>query len=173
MQISDPILRLAELIILGLTLAVTLVTALAVYHQTSKYFTSERTSYYIERFNRTEIVEARDVTDRWLETKESPKELYDRAKDRTSLEGKEAGITLRNIRVFTNFFQEIGAAMKHETLDDEYLWDVFGGIVRRYGLELKPFVDETRIQLKRPAAYRDFTELVGKMEQLEKKYGSK
>ena len=165
--------KLAELVIPAITLVITFMAALAVYYQTQKYFTAERTSYYIERFNSTELVEAREVVDNWLSTGESPRDLYTRIKDRATESGKNGLFVYRNIRTFVNFFQELGVAMKHETLNEEYLWDVFGGLVLRYGNLLKPYIEETRIQLNRPKVLQEFTKLVELMESLDKKYSTK
>ena len=62
---------IVELTILSLALIITTVTGAGVYYQASRHFAIQRTSYMIERFNEKELVDARDVTDQWLDTKES------------------------------------------------------------------------------------------------------
>ncbi|SRR6266446_822475 len=175
-----------ELTILAVTLIITSLLGAGVYHQTSRHFTIQRTTYMIERFNQKELVDARDVADGWLRKKEDPRALMDRAKYadneelyslKTDAEKSEsekmrddARKTVQNIRVFCNFFQELGTAMKHDTLDEEYMWDVFGAVVMKYGVELRPFVEELRVRLQRPQLMQEFILLVDKMKELDKEY---
>jgi len=178
-----------ELTILSVTLIITSVLGLGVYLQTSNHFAIQRTTYMIERFNQRDLVDARGITDRWIRRKEDPKALMDRAKDLESVNSdaqktetkeseaakarEEAAMTVQNIRVFCNFFQELGTAVKHDTLDEHYMWDVFGAVVKRYGEELRPFVDELRLRLGRPQLMQEFLSLVDTMKKLDKKYGGK
>src|ERR1700754_2400759 len=127
---------IVELTILAITLSVTSLTGLGVYIQASNHFAFQRTSYMIERFNQQQLVDDREATDRWLKTKEEAKSLFDRAEQRDPEKAKEALQTIKAIRVFCNFFQELGTAEKHGTLNQEYLWDVFGAAVTKYGEEL-------------------------------------
>lgn len=177
-----------ELTILILTLVATTMTGLGVYYQTARHFDIQRTSYMIERFNTKELVDAREVTDNWLATGESAKSLLDRAIDphsqkpealKTEKEkfesekAREAAEIVRSIRVFCNFFQELGTAEKHRTLDEAYMWDVFGAIVTKYGEELKPYVEEVRARRQRPQLFQEFLTLADKMKELNKKYAPK
>jgi hypothetical protein len=177
-----------ELTILILTFIVTATTGLGFYYQATRHFAIQRTSYMIERFNTKELVDAREATDNWLDTKEDVKSLMDRAVDPhspktesqktdaekvESAKAKEAAATVKNIRVFCNFFQELGTAEKHRTLDEGYMWDVFGGIVTRYGEELKPFIEELRVRKRRPQIMQEFSSLTDKMKELDKKHTGK
>ena len=159
-------LQITDLVVLGLTLAVTLMAAVAVYQQTAHHFASERISYFTERFNRSEFVDVRATVDAWLETGESAESLFHRegAKD------PEAIRTIKNMRAFANFFQELAAAMKHETLDKEYMWDVFGFLTQHYGEKLQPFIDQMRATRKRSTLYAEFYELVRTMKSIERKH---
>lgn len=175
----------AELTILILTLIVTTATGLGVYYQATRHFAIQRTSYMIERFNTKELVDAREVTDDWLDKKEDVRSLMDRAvdphsqkpeKQKTDAEklesahAKEAADTVKSIRVFCNFFQELGTAEKHRTLDEGYMWDVFGSMVTKYGGELKPYVEEVRVRRQRPQLFQEFLSLTAKMNELNKKH---
>ncbi len=179
---------IVEVTILILTLIVTTTTGLGIYYQATRHFDIQRTSYMIERFNTKELVDARDVTDKWLDKKEDVKSLMDRAVDPysknpepqktgegklESAEAEEAATIVKSIRVFCNFFQELGTAEKHGTLDEGYMWDVFGGIVNKYGEELKPFVEELRVRKQRPQIMQEFSSLTNKMKELDKKYTGK
>jgi hypothetical protein len=177
-----------ELAILILTFIVTAATGLGFYHQATRHFAIQRTSYMIERFNTKELVDAREATDSWLDKKEDVKSLMDHAVDPhsqkpesqkthtekvESAKAKEATETVKSIRVFCNFFQELGTAEKHGTLDEGYMWDVFGGIVKKYGEELKPFVEELRVRKQRPQIMQEFSSLTEKMKALDEKYAGK
>lgn len=177
-----------ELAILTVTLIITLVIGLGVYYQTSRHFTIQRTSYLIERFNQRELVDDRETTDNWLETKEDPRTLMNRSIDpysekpesqKTEAEklesekAKKAAEKVKNIRVFCNFFQELGTAVKHDTVDEEYMWDVFGAAVTLYGEQLRQFVEELRVRRHRPELMQEFLLLIDKMKELNKKYGQK
>lgn len=177
-----------EMTILILTLVVTTTAGLGVYYQTTRHFNIQRTSYMIERFNMKELVDAREVTDNWLATGESAKSLMDRAVDPHSQKpessktdeeklesekAREAAVTVKSIRVFCNFFQELGTAEKHRTLDEGYMWDVFGAIATKYGKELRPYVDEVRVRRQRPQLFQEFLSLTDKIKELNKKYASK
>ena len=73
-------LELAGFILTCVTFVITLVTAIAVYKQTTNYFKLERTSYFIERFNQTELVEARRIVDDWIDSKDTAHQLFKRAR---------------------------------------------------------------------------------------------
>src|SRR5947208_2787442 len=103
-----------ELTILSLTLIVTTTGGLGVYYQATRHFNIQRTSSMMERFNSKELVEAREVTDKWLSTGESAQGLMNRAVDpyshkpesaktneerSASAEAKEAAEVLTNVRV--------------------------------------------------------------------------
>lgn len=111
---------IVELAILSLTLVVTIATGLGVYYQATRHFDIERTTYMTERLNTKELVDAREVTDKWLDTKEDVKSLMDRAFDPysqksesqktgqeklESAQASEAAATVKSIRIFCNFFK--------------------------------------------------------------------
>lgn len=140
----------------------------------------------IERFNQKELVDAREVTDNWFAIKEDAKALFDRAVDpysqkpesqKTDAEkleserARKAEETVKNIRIFCNFFQELGTAEKYGTLEEEYMWDVFGAAVTKYGEELRPFVEELRVRRQRPLLMQEFLLPADKMKELNRKYG--
>jgi hypothetical protein len=177
---------LLELAILALTLVVTVSLSFGIFYQTRNHFIIQRTTYMIERFNQKELVEARHRTEEWLLTKEEPKALLNRAykpegqdsdSGKTSAEQakseearKDGNETVVNIVLVCNFFQELGTAMNHESLDEKYLWDVFGALVIDYGQKLRPFIVEFRIKKQRETLLQDFLLLVAKMKELDKKY---
>jgi hypothetical protein len=174
-----------ELTILALTLIVTTTGSLGVYYQATRHFNIQRTSSMMERFNSKELVDIRDVADAWLAKGESAHDLMERAVDpyshkpdsekteeekAVSAKAREAADVVINVRVFCNFFQELGTAYKRGTLDEAYMWDLFGGIVTKYGEELRPFVEELRIRRQRPQLYQEFLSLTERMKELNEKY---
>jgi len=60
--------------------------------------------------------------------------------------GESAKQAVKAIRTFAKFFQELGTAMKHGTLEAAYAWDLFGSAVHHYMRGLRAFIDETRDQ---------------------------
>jgi hypothetical protein len=156
--------------------------------QTRQHFAIQRTSAAIERFNSDQLLQARHLVDAWLGTGESPGALMDRAVDPTAAKtdsektpaerlaserAAKADEALQAIRVFANFFQELGTAFKHDTLHEQYAWDVFGSLVIRYEGELRPFVMEMRRRRNRPKMYQEFMTLAETMRRLDQKYTSK
>jgi hypothetical protein len=87
-----------------------------------------------------------------------------------SVKAREAIEIVKSIRVFCNFFQELGTAEKHHTLDEGYMWDDFGAAVTKYGEELKPFILELRVRRHRPQLMQEFLTLTDKMKELNEKY---
>lgn len=162
---SEAVIRMIELGVVCATFLVTLVAAIAVYRQTTRHFALERSTHFIERFNGPELVTARETVDSWLKSGEEAGKLFKRAEGQAP-EG-EARVAVRDLRTFTNFFQELGTAMKHGTLDEEYVWDVFGGLVVRYGDELQPFVREHRRHTGRMTLYSDFDWLIERIRERE------
>lgn len=198
---SEWLSRLVELTILCLTLVITALfnlfifqemhrqTALnrAMYNQTREHFAIQRTSSAIERFNSDQLLRARRVVDHWVATAEPPGDLLDRAahphpgkaaseltpEQRLAVERAEhADEVATNLRLFANFFQELGTAMKHDTLHERYAWDVFGALVVRYEADLRPYVEEIRRRRGRPQLYEDFSALADRMRALDRKYAA-
>ena len=174
-----------ELTILALTLIITTTVGLGLYYQATRHFNLQRTSSMMERFNSKELVDVREVTDNWLVKGESAKALMDRAVDpyshksesekteeekSVSAKAEDAAETVKNLRVFCNFFQELGTAYKRGTLDEGYMWDLFRALVTKYGEELKPYVEELRVRRKRQQLYQEFLLLADKMKKLNEKY---
>lgn len=191
---------IVELAILALTLVITSVTGYFIYYQTSRHFALQRTSDMIERFNRDELVRVRKVTDEWLRTKECTEslencskvlvdswyiknhELQEAEAENEESEKPSKKETIKSIkppkpeeifedvRLYCNFFQELGTAVTNDTLDEKYMWDVFGYNVKRYGEKLKPFIEEVRKQEKRETLFKEVFYLIDKMKKLDEKY---
>jgi hypothetical protein len=123
-----------ELFLVALTLLATVVISALTLRQTTNHFRLERTTAFAARFNSAELVGIREEVDRWLETSESASRLYDRsffpradAADSGALTRSEDALaTVKALRTFTNFFQEVGSAFKAGTLDNRYLHELIG-----------------------------------------------
>lgn len=115
---EDKHMRLAELTVLALTFIATLMIGGAVYRQTSRHFALQRSTDFMLRYNGDQLVDARYSVDAWLASGESADAL-DRRAILSGEDGDNAKQTIKSVRTFANFFQELGTAMKHRTLRDE------------------------------------------------------
>jgi len=162
-------LGVVENLILAFTLIMTVALSWMVFRQTQRHFQLQRTQEFIGRFNGQAINEHRRQIDLWVATGEAVHELLDRAKqedaDATQVRQAEA------MRSVANFFQELGAAAKHGTLNDAYCWDVFGGLITNYWQLLSPYVFEMRYRRGRPTLWNDFEALANQMQQQDAKRG--
>ena len=71
------------------------------------------------------------------------------------------------LRTLTNYFQEFGTAIKHGMLDDDYAFDLLGGICIRYATQLEPFITETRSHRQRNKLYQEVFYLRSRMKELD------
>lgn len=115
-----------ELAILAVTLIITSVLGSAVYYQTRSISTLQRTTYMIERFNQSELVDAREVVDRWLSTKEAPKALLDRASYADDQE-----LDSRKPRQKREYWKSQGAMQKRSSKTFEYSVTSFRNLALR------------------------------------------
>ena len=174
-----------ELLSLALTLLATVVMSALTLRQTTKHFEIttrhfeiERTAAFVTRFNSPEMVELREEVDRWLESNESPSELYDRSKGtpvdhatarpNTVLLAEQALRTVSKLRTMANYFQEFGAALRTGTLNDRYAHELVGSVCVRYAIALEPYIIETRKRRNRPQLYAEVFVLKSSMEALDR-----
>jgi hypothetical protein len=165
----------AEILLLALTLLATVVISALTLHQTTRHFEIERTSSFVARFNGEELVKLREFVDRWLESGETPHQLYDRSNgvtaDATSpnatLGKADALETVSRLRTMANYFQEFGTALKIGSLNEYYAHELLGNVCVRYADALEPFIVETRERRKRPQAYEEVMLLKTKMQALD------
>lgn len=167
-----------ELLLLALTLLATVVISALTLRQTTRHFEIERTSAFVARFNSAEMVKLREEVDRWLETNESPSQLYDRslgmpadpANPNSARPAQEALDTVSRLRTLTNYFQEFGTALKADSLNERYAHELLGPVCVRYATSLKPFILETRNRRpQQPQAYEEVFLLKSRMETLDNK----
>ena len=162
-----------ELLLLALALLATVVISALTLRQTTRHFEIERTSAFVVRFNSQEMVELREEVDRWLESKESPSELYDRsiikpvdpsAAPNANLSHEQALKMVSKLRTMANYFQEFGTALKADSLNERYAHELLGAVCVRYATSLEPFINEFRKRQQQPKAFEEVFSLKSKME---------
>ena len=174
-----------ELLLLAMTLLATVVISGLTLRQTTRHFEIttthyeiERTSAFVARFNSLEMVELREEVDRWLESKESPAQLYDRsigtpvdpatANPNSTPTAQQALRTVSKLRTMANYFQEFGTAFRADSLNKRYAHELLGSVCVRYAILLEPFIIETRKRRQRPQLYAEVFLLKSRMEALDK-----
>lgn len=155
---------LVEVILLGLTLLATVLVGGFVAWQTHRHFALQRSQEFIGRLNSEEFAAVRRRAERWARSGELPAALLDRVAIEEA-EGREgdATQTRSDLRLLTNFYQELGTAMRHRTLDRRYAWGVFGGLVKRHWADLRAYVFYVRYESDRATLLEDFECLAARM----------
>lgn len=169
-----------ESLLLALTLLATVVISALTLRQTTRHFEIERTSAFVARFNSEEMVQLREEVDRWLESNESPSQLYDRSigkpvdpaapNPNASLPQDQALKIVSKLRTMANYFQEFGTALKVDSLNERYAHELLGSVCVRYATSLKPFILEARKRRQQPQAYEEVFLLKSRMESLDKEH---
>ncbi len=147
-----------------LEVVVLVVTGGYVAYQTHRHFSLARSEYYIERFNSGEMRELRKRADIWVGG-DQPFERIFREADELD---EASSLNLEALRLLSSFFQELGTAYKHRTVNRTYVWDVFGRLILKYGRELSPFICESREYHQRPTLYIDFERMAQDMEKTDR-----
>lgn len=160
---TELIIRLIEVTLVGLTLIVTVGINWMIFSQTKANFKLERSSSYTERFNSADMKAVRHTADIWLKNKETPEQLFNRVNSQDSILAEQGYQTIQDLKIFANFFQELGTALKYKSVDKEYMFDNFGGLVTKYHQGLKPFIEKMREKNKQKSLYDGFEELYNKV----------
>jgi hypothetical protein len=134
-------------------------------YQAQRHFSLTRAQHYIERFNSGEMRELRSRVNSWIDRGRPLETIYPAEAPLDD----EAQRDLEALRLFSSFFQELGTAYKHGTVNRAYIWDVFGRLILTYGKELAPFVCESRIQVNRSVLYIDFEYLAEDIQKMDAK----
>ncbi len=171
-------LKHAEVLLLALALFATVAMSAMTLRQTTRHFQLERTSAFVTRFNSQELVTIREEVDRWVESKETAKRLYERsgigsagstaASPNDNSDAKQALAMVAKLRTMANFFQEFGTAIKVGSLDERYAHDLLGAVCVRYANDLRQFIEESRIVRGRPQAYEEVFLLEATMKALDR-----
>ncbi len=161
--------NLIELALLGLTAIITLTTALYVGRQANRHFLLQRATHFIERFNSGDLRLLRPKVDR---TMAAGIDWDARLRDLEAGSLPPADLEqLYEVLIFANFFQELATALAHGTIAQNYTWDVFGGLVKKYWHLLQPFIEAKRRIDDRPSLFADFEKLVLAMEREDRRKG--
>ncbi len=152
------ILQILEIVVL-------IATGGYVGYQAQRHFSLTRSQHYIERFNSGEMRDLRARVDAWIAGGRSIENLFAEGTtlDDASQQDREA------LRLFSNFFQELGTAYKYRTVNRAYVWDVFGALILKYGEELAPFICESRVRANRVGLYIDFEYLAEDIQKMDAK----
>lgn len=164
-------LEFLEIIILAITAFITLSIGAFIGYQAHRHFLLQRSSQFAERFNSDYMITLRSSVDKLLHdeslAKEDWKKILSNDKDLT-FEVTHKQIT--QVTTFANFFQELGVASVNKIVDRKYIWDIFGGLVGKYGNALNPFIEALRDVRERKTLYSDFDDLKKTMLLLDLKY---
>jgi hypothetical protein len=128
--------------------------------QTRAHYRSSRVSYFIARFNSTDMLAARNRVHDWLDRGEDVSSLWDSSDGSDRQKLSEVGWDFVAV---INFFQELGAARKHEDLDPDYIYDVVGFLTIEHWERLEAFVRKNRERRGHPTLYSEFEELAEEM----------
>jgi len=116
-----------------------------------KQFRMARASAFLERFHAGEMSRARTAVDKWLASGDLSERL------RTLYDPANVGL-LNEIRMFANFFQELGVAWNRKLVDRGYARNCFDFLVVYYWSGLSGWIADYR-QQRDPTLYRRFEEL--------------
>lgn len=149
----------------SMEVVVLIATGSYVAYQTHRHFSLARSGYYIERFNSGEMREFRKRVDAWVERGQPCENVFRNA----ASSDDETFRDIEALRLFANFFQELGTAYKHRTINRRYIWDVFGSLVLRYAEILAPYVCDMRDHRQRQTLYIDFELMVESIQRMDAK----
>lgn len=161
------ILGIIEVVLIGITAIVTVLTALYVGSQANRHFLMQRSTSFIERFNSGDMLRIRPRVDSLIAANPDWDTQIASMKACTLDESQRQ--LYYDVVVFANFFQELATAFEHHTVEERYTWDVFGSLIRNYWTQLQPFVNAMRTVNGRPTLYETFEQLAQRMEALDAK----
>ena len=101
-----------------------------------KQFRMSKASHYLERFMSKDIMDARAVVDKYCDC--SVEDMVRRLKEERNEEDAN------KVKMFANFFQELGIAYTRELVDRKYVTDIFDFLTTSYWTKLQPWVLEYR-----------------------------
>ena len=128
------------------------------YRLAVKQFRMARASAFLERFHSGEMTRARTSVDRWL----AAEDLSERLK---LINEAENVALLNDVRMFANFFQELGVAWNRKLVDREYARNCFDFLAVYYWTALSGWIADYRHR-RDPTLYRRFEELYDEMKKI-------
>jgi hypothetical protein len=106
------------------------------YRLAIRQFRMAKASQYLERFMSKEMMDARTVVDQFC-----GKDIHDMI---GSLRADNCREELGQIRMFANFFQELGIAFRKGLVDRRYTEEIFDFLVKSYWKKLYGWVQDYR-----------------------------
>jgi hypothetical protein len=162
------LLQLLEVGILALTALITVAVGFFVVKQTTRHFRLLRSEHFSERFDSDKMVQVRESVDKQLNAYKAHRQQSTNNDETHG--GSQVLMTNGDMRTFANFFQGLGTAFKHKTVDEQYTWDNFGDLVPYYWKQLEEHIIVFREHRKRQTLYQDFQFLAKEMTRLDRKY---
>ncbi len=124
---------------------------------TRRHFGIVRAANFAERFNSPEMFGVRLKVDRWLHgSHDQMEKKIDALREDAELEA--------SVRLFTNFFQELGASYRARHLDRGYVRMTFDYLVPYYWKQLAFYVKWSRDSTGNRTLYRAFGMVADEME---------
>lgn len=164
------LIGIIELILIAVTAIITVGSAIYVGRQANKHFLMQRSTRFIERFNSGDMLRIRPRVDALIASNPAwADELRTLSEDQLDPDRR---LLFYDLVVFTNFFQELATAFKHQTIEETYTWDVFGNLILCYWSELRPYILALRASRERPCLYDTFEELAKRMEAIDEQHRS-
>lgn len=157
---------LLQLVLVSASLLATVLIAWFVARQTQNHFMVQHSQAFIERFNGDAMSEHRHRVDGFQKIGRSIQELLDGSA--ADPHGPDARVH-ESFRTSANFFQELGAALRHRMVKESMVWDDFGGLVKTYWRLLLPYIEEVRLRDNRPTLFCDFEDLALRMTAIDRK----
>jgi hypothetical protein len=139
-------------------------TARYAYQQTKRHFALIRSAAYIERFNSLDYMRFRVVVEESIRKGT----LLVLIRDGESSPDPKAMQT--QVLMFANLFHELGSSFRMGVLDPEYVWRVFGYLVKDYWAKLEPAIAALRQYRERSKLYEDFQYLKSEMDRMDEKH---
>lgn len=118
-----------------------------------KQFRMNKSSNYLERFLGREFIAIRENVDSWLADPTPPSERISNLKTEDGLHTKA------QLVAFSNFFQELGVAYKHNLVDHNYIKAVFEFLLINYWDKLKFWIECYREEKGRSTLFADWENL--------------
>ena len=125
-----------DVIALVVTLSAQGAFIFATYLLALRQFRMAKASTYLERFMSKEMIDAREIVDDMCRMEVD--EMV------SALRTKEKADELSEIRMFANFFQELGIAYRRGLIDHSYTEEIFDFLVKTYWKKLYAWVQAYR-----------------------------
>jgi hypothetical protein len=119
-----------------------------------RQFRMARASSFLERFLSSDMTRARMAVDKLCEG--AVDEMVKALRDGASAKRDDL---LSQVRMFANFFQELGIAYRHGLVHRTYTEEIFDFLVKSYWDRLQPWIEDYRTQKNDRTLYSKWHDL--------------